>query len=395
MKYGIAVLVAFCLLGNVTGLLAQNKTWSPEVLERIEKHADSQVEHWKNAAPNVPQKFHKAIEFQLQHMPPIDLKKLDMEFLLENTRLAYQAWEAAPWKEQISEEQFFNDILPYANIDETRESWRQDFFDRFAPLIAECRTPGEAAQVLNKQVFNAVGVHYSTQRKKANQSPSESISQGKASCTGLSILLVDACRSVGVPARLAGIPSWVNKRGNHTWVEVWDQGQWHFTGADEPDDRGLDHAWFQGDAKLARKDETMHSIYAVSFRTTDTRFPMVWSRDGQRTVHAVNVTDRYTGNETVVQDGRKLRVRLWDAARKSRIVAAAELSCLQCIDDEPLRGQTRGNRTDMNDLLEFPVQVGRTYELKLKVGDETMTREVKLTSDQDRLLELEWAEDRE
>ena len=33
---------------------------------------------------------------------------------------------------------------------------------------------------------------------------------GVATCTGLSILLVDACRSVGVPARIAGTPLWSN-----------------------------------------------------------------------------------------------------------------------------------------------------------------------------------------
>ena len=62
-----------------------------------------------------------------------------------------------------------------------------------------------------------------------------------------SIMLVEACRSVGVPARLAGIASWPGRGGNHTWVEFWDNG-WHFVGAAEPDDQGLDHAWFVGDA---------------------------------------------------------------------------------------------------------------------------------------------------
>jgi transglutaminase-like putative cysteine protease len=51
---------------------------------------------------------------------------------------------------------------------------------------------------------------------------------------------VDACRSVGIPARVAGTPMWTNMRGNHTWVEVWDR-DWHFIGAAEPDAAGLDH----------------------------------------------------------------------------------------------------------------------------------------------------------
>ena len=55
--------------------------------------------------------------------------------------------------------------------------------------------------------------------------------------------------AVGIPARVAGTPMWTNMRGNHTWVEVWDGG-WHFVGAAEPDPKGLDHTWFNGDASI-------------------------------------------------------------------------------------------------------------------------------------------------
>lgn len=54
------------------------------------------------------------------------------------------------------------------------------------------------------------------------------IAFGYASCTGLSIMFLDALRSVGVPARLVGTPAWhgtfadgrpgrSNGGGNVTW----------------------------------------------------------------------------------------------------------------------------------------------------------------------------------
>ena len=147
------------------------------------------------------------------------------------------------------------------------------FFKLCQPLVSDCKTPEEAAQKLNATIFNELAVKYSTQRKRANQSPSESIEQGLASCTGLSIILVDACRSVGVPARLAGIPKWKNKNGNHTWVELWSEGDWHFTGAAEYNPNGLNQTWFQNDAALADPNSKMHSIYATSFGKTETVFP--------------------------------------------------------------------------------------------------------------------------
>ena len=111
-----------------------------------------------------------------------------------------------------------------------------------------------------------------------------------ATCTGLSIMLVEACRAVGVPARVAGIASWPGRGGNHTWVEVWDDG-WHFVGAAEPDEKGLDHAWFVGDAAKAIKGSPRSAIYAVTYRTTGAFFPMVWNRSDR--VPAEDVTDRY------------------------------------------------------------------------------------------------------
>src|SRR5207247_2709151 len=81
-------------------------------------------------------------------------------------------------------------------------------------------------------------------------------------------------------------------RGNHTWVEIWD-GEWHFAGAAEPDAAGLDHGWFVHDATTAKRDVPEHAIYATSFRRTGISFPLVWL-PGDKSVSAVNVTDRYT-----------------------------------------------------------------------------------------------------
>ena len=117
-----------------------------------------------------------------------------------------------------------NDVLPYASLDETRENWRPDFYERSARIVKDCKTATEAVQAINKEFFKEYKVHYNTGRKRPNQSPSESKELGMATCTGLSIILVDACRAVGIPARVAGTALWANKRGNHTWAEVYDGG---------------------------------------------------------------------------------------------------------------------------------------------------------------------------
>lgn len=266
--------------------------WWPADVEKALTRAGGNRSELEKALTAVPTEQRPGMAFLVANMPDADLKSLTAAFLLKNTSLAYKARAAVPWGKEIPEAIFLDAVLPYANVDEKRDEWRAEFYDLCMPLVKGCKTPSEAARKLNTELFPKLKVKYSTARKAANQSPRESIEQGKASCTGLSIVLADACRAVCVPARLVGTPLWVNKRGNHTWVEIWDK-DWHFTGACEADPAGLDRGWFVGDAAQARKDSFEHAIYAARFRRTDTHFPLVWAQ-GNRSVPAENVTDRYT-----------------------------------------------------------------------------------------------------
>lgn len=300
--------LALCLAVAAVLSAADTPAWWPADVEKALARAGANRPELEKALTDAPRDERPGMAFLVAHMPERDLKTLKSDFLLANTRLAYKARRELPWGKDVPEEVFLNDVLPYANVDERRDAWRQEFFDLCRPLVKDCKTPSEAAVKLNAALFPKLKVGYSTGRKAANQSPFESIEQGKASCTGLSIILADACRSVCVPARLAGTPNWSDKRGNHTWVEVWDKG-WHFTGACEPDPRGLDHGWFTADAARAQKDVPEHAIYAASFKSTGTHFPLVWDRRSTA-VPGVNVTDRYA-----TQTGT-------DAARSAAALAA-------------------------------------------------------------------------
>lgn len=349
---------------------------------RVQQAGDNQNELQK-AINTVPPEHRQALEFLLINMPEYDLKNLTAEFLLSNIRLAYQARETAPW--DISDQLFLNNVLPYANIDEPRDPWREDFFKLCQPIVANCKTPGEAAQKINATLFGQLSVKYSTARKRANQSPKESIEQGLASCTGLSILLADACRSVGVPARLAGIPSWKNKKGNHTWVEVWDDG-WQFTGAAEPNPQGLNRTWFQGDAALADPNSKLHSIYAASFQKTDTAFPMVWSPE--KRVFAENVTMRYIPKTNApISNAVNVMVRVWNRDKSKREIAKVEVFDPKSTDVLE-SGTTKAGTADMNDMLSFQLAPDKTYRLRISQAKTTFTHELTTNQNGNQLIEL-------
>jgi hypothetical protein len=229
----------------------------------------------------------EGVAFLLANMPGRDLVALKGDFLMENDSLAYQAMREIPWGQDIPKNIFLNDILPYASLNERRDRWREDFHGRFIQIAKASKSIDQAVQALNKYVFETLQVSYNaTKRPKPDQSPYESIQAHYASCTGLSILLTDALRSVGIPARIVAIAMWPDESGNHTWVEIWD-GQWHSIGAAEP--TPLDHTWFT--AKASQTDDR-HPIYATSFKKTRLCFPMRWA-PGLKFVPAVDVTEQY------------------------------------------------------------------------------------------------------
>lgn len=306
----------------------------------------------------------KAAEFLVANMPATDRENLTKEFLIENLDLAFQARESFPWAKAVPDEIFLNDVLPYAVFDEPRDAWRADFLAKATPLVKDAKTATEAVQALNENFFKLVNTHYNTGRKRTNQSPKESMEQGKATCTGLSILLVDVCRAVGIPARAVGTPMWTNGRGNHTWIEIWD-GDWHFTGADEFDKAGLNRGWFTGDAAKADSSKPDNSIYATSWKHDGLAFPMIWS-PLSTSVAAVNVTARYTGKAEIVK--QSLGIRFFEGSDRKVVKG----SLISDSGEVVAEFETKAGKADLNDMPRVAVAAGKAYRLRFETDGKTL-----------------------
>jgi hypothetical protein len=364
---------------------AAHKSWWQDTVEQALSQSGTNRAGLESALLAAPEAQRAGYQFLLENMPRTDLKTLPPSLLVENTALAYEVMGKVPWAKSIPNDIFLNEILPYCNINETRESWRKSLHDLCWPLVKDCRTPGEAAQKLNQKLFGLVHVKYSTGRKKADQSPSESMATGLASCTGLTILLVDACRSVGVPARLVAVPMWSDDRGNHTWAEIWDQ-KWHFTGAAEPDSHGLDHAWFEADAAKADKNSREHSIYAASYRRTGLPLPMDWAPHLD-SVSAENVTDHYTpAKATAASAKTRLMVRVLDRPAGKRVAAKVQVTDTRDVAVK-LEGTSRDESADWNDMVSFEVERGHDYMVSVQSQGKTGTSKFSAgTGDQETLV---------
>jgi Transglutaminase-like superfamily len=280
--------------------------WDAQVAASLDR-APARKTEWVRLLESCHREHRAGLAYLMRYLPLRDLESLRPTALADNLAAAYRARAQVSWGPGLPEDIFLDAVLPHASVTEPRDSMRSEFHTRYLPLVNGCKTPGEAALAINKKLFADYKVGYNTRRLRTDQNSKESIAQGMATCTGLSIMLVEACRAVGVPARLAGIASWPGRGGNHTWVEVWDNG-WHFVGAAEPDDKGLDHAWFVGDASKAIKGTPKNAIYAVTYRSTGDFFPLVWAPSTK--MPGKDVTDRYSQGKSKTTAPPRLMVEV-------------------------------------------------------------------------------------
>lgn len=387
----VLVLLAFGLSACSSGRYAGVPKEYHALIDRTIATAGDNAKELKKALKEVPRNEREGMAFLISYMPERDARSLSADFLLENVQYAYKARAEFPWAKEVPDSVFLNDVVAYANLNENRENWRKDFYERFKKYVAPCKTMREAIDSVNKNVRDELLVDYNTKREKPDQAPYESMRQHMASCSGLSILLTDAFRAVGIPSRVAGTPAWHDDRGNHNWNEVWIDGLWRFTEYYPSDD--LDQSWFLTDAGKAIKEDVRKAIYAASFKPTGSYFPLVWD-ENIRYVHAENVTDRYTSLyraqlSATPADGSHVALRVMvfkdkDHAEASGDRVATNLDVFKG-EKQLYGGRSTGATQDMNDVLTFNVEKNQQYTVKfvngkgemqtqtIDVGDNTTT----------------------
>ncbi len=169
-------------------------------------------------------------------------------------------------------------------LDEKPCDWRPALEALFRPAVRDCRSAREATLAVASRLGELTGVRYDTSRRHPCMNALEALAEKKVSCTGQSILLVCALRSVGIPARAVGVWSWSHVRGNHTWVEAWFEGEWHMIEANE---QAFDTPWvMEAIGMLTPQQRVLAAQPGGALR-----FPTVW--DPQANVQAEDVTSRY------------------------------------------------------------------------------------------------------
>ena len=132
----------------------------------------------------------------------------------------------ARWQQEIPADIRTHYLESDRVLSEDTCDWRKPVADIFEPAVKDCKTAREAVLHIAANMTQLTGTYYSAERRRQDMNAVEALEEKKISCTGQTILMVCAFRSIGIPARAVGIPTWNHVRGNHTWPEVWLDGKW-------------------------------------------------------------------------------------------------------------------------------------------------------------------------
>jgi len=208
------------------------------------------------------------------------------EYLQRNMDYSMRARREIPAAAHVPDHLFLEYVLPYRQLDEPLDDWRAVFFESLKPHAAKAKNLTELVEIVVPRTFTGLG---NTVEFKPDCTPSvmapltETLKVGHASCTGCSILLADALRSVGVPARVVGTPEWnLPTGGNHNWVEVWTgegtQDGWHFFDAAPATSVDWDKGWFVPGNTEKAQIGSFHGIYTPvwDYDSAQTNYTLTW-----------------------------------------------------------------------------------------------------------------------
>ncbi len=197
-----------------------------------------------------------------------------------------------PWTQNLPQDIRDQYLTPTQVIDEIPCDARAQLQQLFLPHIKNCKTAKDVALTVAPLMNKVTGVYYTIERRKACMNASECLAEKKASCSGLSIILVSTMRALGVPARIVGVSTWNHVRGNHNWTEVWVDGEWRMLEFGQSD---FDTEWVLEAAGMLDSSEFHQRVLAVNGKPAtgdDDYFILAWDQDN-KTLGADDVSARY------------------------------------------------------------------------------------------------------
>lgn len=195
----------------------------------------------------------QALTFLYSAMPLSDLLDYPPSLFLAYARHGVFLWNQGIFAGRVPERIFANYVLHYRVNNEDIADVRGFFHDKVMEAAGELPRLVQGDSMYDGAIdvnFWCAGeaTYRSTDNRTQNPRTMFGVTMGR--CGEESTFGVTALRSVGIPARQVYAPLWTHCDDNHAWVEAWCDGEWHFLGACEPEEK-LDRGWFVEPASRA------------------------------------------------------------------------------------------------------------------------------------------------
>ncbi len=301
----------------------------------------------------------RAVSFVAEHMPAPDKGTVTPEWIRSDVRNALSMRNRFQWSERIPDAIYLNYVVPYGILNERREDWRTVLKEKYAPLVASCRTAEQAVWRIASRMSADTDVVYSRERRHPVMSALEALQEKKVSCTGQSILLICALRSVGIPARAVGVSTWNHIPGNHTWAEAWYNGSWHMI---EFNEKKENTPWVMENIGMLDTTRPEQQIIAASWAPAEkeTFFPLIPVFGFPERIPGENVTSRYSAlsrawyeQEGLSRNEQRIFIEVTDNTSGRAHRMSARVLLLAPDGTVVTEGESPGSRDDMRKFLRF------------------------------------------
>ncbi|WFO15829.1 transglutaminase-like domain-containing protein [Cellulophaga baltica 4] len=158
-----------------------------------------------------------------------DIQNISSSLLIKNIDLAFREWKNNSWSKSYSFETFCEYILPYRNLTEPLEYWREDYNILANNEKYKIDDETDPVAVCTQIIFGLNNFTFVNKRPDPIPilSPSQMLFRRQGSCPDLANFSVLVCRSKGVATALDFTPQYAASSNRHTWDSVIDKNGNH------------------------------------------------------------------------------------------------------------------------------------------------------------------------
>lgn len=185
-----------------------------------------------------------------------DIHEVDSAYLCHNIEWAFKVWQEQPWGKNVSFDTFCEYLLPYRIEDEPLSYWREEYYEKYSPLLDSLKTsdrwdkedPVAVANYLIDRLPDKEYYYTSVTPYAFGHIGPEHVQHVSGSCKEVTDFGMYLFRALGIPCAVDYIPvrSYVN--AEHFWLVVWDKNQGEYV-SDFPEKLGTvsRNRWYKWD----------------------------------------------------------------------------------------------------------------------------------------------------